>query len=128
MKIRDLLERFEAENPLALNDLDSLQRRTYRRVLNGDVNIDTAEGRELDTILDLIDLGILNQDGEVTSELDSEFESTDGYRTSADDDLELDGIEFDDFATTDDRDDYSGVSGNRLREPDSDDIDFMNLR
>ena len=126
MKIRDLLERFEAENPLALNDLDSLQRRTYRRVLNGEVNIDTAEGRELDTILDLIDIGLLDQDGEIATELDNTSDPT--HRMAADDDLELDGIEFDDFSVSTGNDEYTGVSGDKLREPDSDDIDFLNLR
>ncbi len=80
MKIRDLLEAaFETNNVISPNEMNTLERRTYERIKNGKVNIDTADDREIEIILDLIDLGVLDQDGNIVHD-DSAYTKLDNER------------------------------------------------
>jgi hypothetical protein len=88
MKIRNLLEAaFETNIVISPNEMNTLERRTYERIKNGKVNIDTADDREIEIILDLIDLGVLDQDGNIVqdgNDMVSDFE-----RELPDDNTEL---------------------------------------
>lgn len=119
-------------NRLSLNDLNSLQRRTYNRIANGEVNIDTADERELNVILDLIELGVLDHEGDIVADNALDIRDDSYLRQPSDEfddhepdfDLEDDDLEYDSATLGD----VSGVPGDKLREPDNNDIDFTNLR
>lgn len=51
---------------IAVSDLNSLQLRTLNRLKDGVVDIDSASDKELDVIMDLIDIGLVDTDGNVT--------------------------------------------------------------
>ena len=53
---------------IAPSDLNSLQIRTINRLKNGQVDIETASNKELAVIYDLIDLGLVDSDGNVIDE------------------------------------------------------------
>lgn len=67
MKILNILsEDLAASHLTSQNTLNSLELRTLKRLDNGVVDVDTASERELDLILQLIDMGLVNADGELT--------------------------------------------------------------
>jgi hypothetical protein len=66
MKILDLLKENENKNKISVSDLNSLQLRTLSRLKNKTVDLEDAEEKELDIIMDLIDLGFVDRDGNVT--------------------------------------------------------------
>lgn len=74
---------------ISVADLNTLQVRTLERLKNGEVTIDTASEKEFEIIQDLIELGVVDDDGNVVAQDSGEDEST--YRTS--DTSEYDDIE-----------------------------------
>lgn len=78
MRLKDLFERAYSIGDVRIspNELDTLQLRTYNRIEKGEVSLDTADEKELDIIFDLIDLGVLDQDGNVIGDT-GEFASDD---------------------------------------------------
>lgn len=51
---------------ISVSDLDSLQLNTLHRLRDGRVTIDSANDRELDIIMDLIEIGLVDADGNIT--------------------------------------------------------------
>lgn len=118
MKIQELLirENFDFDDDvgdvtpfkapaISVADLNSLQLNTLNRLKDGRVSIDTASERELDVIMDLIDIGLVDADGNVTDSGEEASEKPDtnvDFDSSIDDsDVEFDDIEFDDDAAPD---------------------------
>lgn len=95
---------------ISVSDLNSLQLRTLNRLKDGVVDLDTASDKELEIIMDLIDLGLVDADGNVTDAGTEAGEKPDlnvQFGGEDEEELDLSGIEDDDF------EDY-----------DNDDIDF----
>lgn len=119
MKIRNLLEATFEKTRISPNQLNTLQLRTYNRIRHNEVDIDSADDRELEIILDLIDLGVLDYNGDIVSDVgdgDDTFDTDADFTGdgSSDDEFARDGsdVEFDSYVPDDD-DEYS-----------NDDIDF----
>lgn len=55
---------------ISVSDLNTLQLRTLNRLKNGVVDLDSASDKELEIIMDLIDLGLVDVDGNVTDDTD----------------------------------------------------------
>ena len=51
---------------MSVSDLNSLQIRTLKRLSTGAVDIETASNKEVDLIMELIELGLVDNDGELT--------------------------------------------------------------
>lgn len=47
---------------VTFNDLNTLQVRTLLRIANGEVDVDSASEKEYDIMTDLVDLGLLDQE------------------------------------------------------------------
>ncbi len=98
---------------ISVSDLNSLQLRTLNRLKDGVVDLDSASDKELEIIMDLIDLGLVDADGNVTDAGTEASEKPDlnvqfgGKDEEDEEELDLSSIEDDDF------EDY-----------DNDDIDF----
>lgn len=98
---------------ISVSDLNSLQLRTLNRLKDGVVDLDSASDKELEIIMDLIDLGLVDADGNVTDAGIEASEKPDlnvqfgGKDQEDEEELDLSSIEDDDF------EDY-----------DNDDIDF----
>lgn len=130
MKILDILltEDFDFEGDvdtakgftapaISVSDLNSLQLRTLKRVDSGLVDIESANEKELDIILDLIDLGLIDEEGNLTDagrqaiESDTATSSNDNAMNSdkerEDQDIDGDDTSFvdDDEYDDDDQDD-----------------------
>lgn len=107
MKILNLLikENFEFDDSgkaftapaISVSELNSLQLRTLKRLRDGLVDLDSASDKELEIIMDLIEIGLVDVDGNVNGSGDEASEPADlssKYRTS--DTSELDNIAGDD--------------------------------
>lgn len=96
MKIQELLitEKFDFDNDtdtttgtgfkapkISVADLNSLQINTLNRLKDGRVSIDSASEKELDVIMDLIDIGLVDAEGNVT---DSGEEAADAPNLNVD--------------------------------------------
>ena len=98
---------------ISVSDLNSLQLRTLNRLKDGVVDLDSASDKELEIIMDLIDLGLVDADGNVTDAGTEASEKPDlnvqfgGKDEEDEEELDPSSIEDDDF------EDY-----------DNDDIDF----
>lgn len=121
MKILDILnEDFNMDDSdvrtftapkMSLSDLNSLQLRTLERLRDGVVDMESASEKELDIILDLIDMGLVDADGNVTVSGEEASDEPDTNVTlGAEDDLNLDGLELDDF--DDEGDDSEDITFN----------------
>jgi len=93
MKILDVLirENFDGSRvavpTMAVSDLNSLQLRTLGRLRDGVVDMESASDKEMDIIMDLIDLGLVDHDGNVTDAGNEASDTPDlnsEYRVSAD--------------------------------------------
>lgn len=73
---------------ISVSDLNSLQLRTLNRVKTGQVDIETASDKELDIIMDLIELGLIDDDGNVTDAGNEAVEDDSQYRISPDTDVD----------------------------------------
>ena len=98
MKILDLLIKenfgFESEpdvtgfsaGKISVSDLNSLQLRSLNRLKDGVVDIETASEKELDLIMELIELGLVDDDGKLTDAgleaVESPADTNSQYRTS----------------------------------------------
>ena len=112
MKILNLLkENFEFDDSgksfsapkLSVSDLNSLQMRTLKRLRDGVVDLESASNKELDIILDLIELRLVDVEGNVNASGDEMSQPADldsKYRTS--DTSELDNVQGDDSYEEDD--------------------------
>lgn len=101
MRLKDLFEQTYSIGDVRIspNELDTLQLRTYNRIKGGEVDLDTADEKELDIIFDLIDLGVLDQDGNIiddASEFNDEVSSDDfSFDVSDEDSEDLGDVELD---------------------------------
>ncbi len=98
MKILELLinEDFDFEvggegkgfvaNNISVSDLNSLQLRTLKRLQDGVVDIESASDKELDLIMELIELGLVDDDGKLTDSgleaIETPANTDSEYRTS----------------------------------------------
>ncbi len=98
---------------ISVSDLNSLQLRTLNRLKDGVVDLDTASDKELEIIMDLIDLGLVDADGNVTDA---------GTEASEKPDLNVQ------FGGKDEEDeeelDLSSIGDDDFEDYDNDDIDF----
>lgn len=94
---------------ISVSDLNSLQLRTLNRVKTGQVDIETASDKELDIIMDLIELGLIDDDGNVTDAGNEAVEDDSQYRISPNTDVD-----------TEFNDDYD--EQDRIRTADTDSI------
>ena len=105
MKIMKLLsEKFT--DKLSISDLNSLQLRTLKRLRDHDTDLDFASDRELYIIRDLQDLGLVDEEGELTDSGRSVFDGDGKIVAKADDDLMdiFDDVELGNFEDDDDLD------------------------
>lgn len=90
---------------MSVSDLNSLQLRTLDRVKTGQVDIETASDKELDIIMDLIELGLIDDDGNITDAGNEAVEDDSQYRIAPDSDIDTefndDHDEQDRFRTAD---------------------------
>ncbi len=98
MKILDLLikENFDFEigqdersfsaGKISVSDLNSLQLRTLKRLQDGSVDIENASDKELDLIMELIETGLVDDDGRLTDAgleaIESPANTNSEYRTT----------------------------------------------
>lgn len=126
MKILDVLvkENFDSQigrssilpsSTMAVSELKSLQLRTLGRLKDGVVDMETATDKEMDIIMDLIYLGLVDHDGNVT---DAGQEATETPDLNAEYRVSPDSVE-----TVDD----VGAVDDEFEDNDDDVIDF-NLR
>lgn len=98
---------------ISVSDLNSLQLRTLNRLKDGVVDLDSASDKELEIIMDLIDLGLVDADGNVTDA---------GTEASEKPDLNVQ------FGGKDEEDeeelDLSSIEDDHFEDYDNDDIDF----
>lgn len=95
---------------ISVSDLNSLQLRTLNRLKDGVVDLDSASDKELEIIMDLIDLGLVDADGNVTDAGTEAGEEPDlNVQFGGEDEEELD---------------LSGIEGDDFEDDDVDDIDF----
>lgn len=116
---------------ISVSDLNTLQLRTLNRLKNGVVDLDSASDKELEIIMDLIDLGLVDVDGNVTDATDVTDVTGTGTKASEkpesnvqfggedDEELDLSSIEDDDFEDygNDDIDFNIGMNRNTNRWP-----------
>lgn len=89
---------------ISVADLNSLQLNTLNRLKDGRVSIDSASEKELDIIMDLIDIGLVDADGNVTDSGEEAAEAPNLNVDVVDDEAvdfessgeEISGIDFDD--------------------------------
>lgn len=111
MKLINLFEAMSSVSTVNIspNELDTLQLRTYNRIKDGKVSLDNADERELNIILDLIDLGVLDIDGNIVDIVDNESptskEDVIQFDVGDDFDMNSDDFDFEDFDDSDDSDD-----------------------
>lgn len=128
MKILDVLVKevfdfndtksLNVNNAISISDLDSLQLRTLNRLNLHQVDLETASEKELNIILDLIDLGLVNDDGDLTDAGKKALEPASintEYTDKTDNPETIDDIEDDDFDDDDNFDDQDG-NLNRFRD------------
>ena len=99
---------------ISVSDLNSLQLRTLNRLKDGVVDLDSASDKELEIIMDLIDLGLVDADGNVTDsglEANADPDLNIKYNDADDEQIDVGDVDADEFDEFDDVDD-------------SDDIDF----
>ena len=98
MDIRNILN--EEFDSLSRSELTSLQLRTLNRLNDGTVDLDSASDREADLIMELIDLGLVDDNGQLTDAGMAALspEDTSSFRTSEvpDYDAEMGGDGFGD--------------------------------
>lgn len=82
---RDGGSSFSAGN-ISVSDLNSLQLRTLKRLQDGTVNIESASDKELDLIMELIEIGLVDDDGRLTDSgleaIEAPADTNSQYRTS----------------------------------------------
>lgn len=88
-----------AQNTVAMADLNSLQRRTLSRLQSNQVTIEDASDKELDIIMSLIELGLVDDDGNVIA-AHANNDSTDINNNSS---LDMNTTIDDDFSNLDDK-------------------------
>lgn len=109
MKILDILvkENFDFAEPraattvqqsplLSVSDLNSLQVRTLKRLRDGVIDMDTVSDKEFDIVMDLIDMGLVDSDGNVTVSGTDVSDKPVATRTAIggeDDELSVDGVD-----------------------------------
>ena len=131
MKILNLLlkENFEFDDSgkaftapkISVSELNSLQMRTLKRLRDGVVDLESASDKELDIIMDLIEIGLVDVDGNVNASGDEMSQPADldsKYRTS--DTSELDNIAGDDEPYEEDDSPISTLG----RKDDEDEINY----
>lgn len=133
MKILNLLvkENFEFDGSgkaysapkISVSELDSLQMRTLKRLRDGVVDLESASDKELDIIMDLIELGLVDVDGNVNASGDEISQPADldsKYRTS--DTSELDDVQGGDEDEPYEQDDPLSTMGSH--KDDEDEINY----
>ena len=93
---------------ISVSDLNSLQLRTLNRLKDGVVDLDSASDKELEIIMDLIDLGLVDAEGNVTDAGTEAGETPDtNVKYDGDDgeQIDVDGLDVDDFDDVDDNND-----------------------
>lgn len=94
---------------ISLSDLNSMQLRTLQRLNNGEVDIDSANDKEAEIIVDLHDLGLLDDNYEISDAgnqvLSNDTNSEDAFRVKPETDLEDELSDFDFDLNTDEVDD-----------------------
>lgn len=133
MKILNLLikENFEFDDSgkafsapkISVSELDSLQMRTLKRLRDGVVDLESASDKELDIIMDLIELGLVDVDGNVNASGDEMSQPADldsRYRTS--DTSELDNVQGDGDDPYEDEDSPLSTMGSH--KDDEDEINY----
>lgn len=100
---------------ISVSDLNSLQLRTLNRLRDGIIDMESASDKEMDIIIDLIEIGLVDADGNVTDAgQEAGEEPTTNVKVPADGEEDISDIEDDSFDFEDDGDDISfDLGGNR---------------
>lgn len=129
MKISNLLlkENFEFDDSgkvftapkISVSDLNSLQMRTLKRLHDGIVDLDSASDKESEIIMDLIELGLVDVDGNVNAsgdELSQPADLNSKYHTSDTSEIDDNGSEDDDYDDYEDDDPLSPMNRRNAEE------------